>query len=114
MSEEAHSATPVASDRQQQTAPAIFYLLSAILIGLFAYRLLVPVHAMPSPTERNLTIIFDVLMVAGLFGMKRRAPNAQALFWIAAAAGVGLLLLRTTGVTGFWSGHLRFTYLPRN
>lgn len=97
----------------QPATPAIFYILAALLIGLFAYRLLVPVHVMPSPTERNVTILFDVLMVAGLFGMKRRAPNAQALFWIAAAAGVGLLLLRLTGQTGFWSGHLRFTFLPR-
>lgn len=114
MSEEVHSAAPGARDQQPQTAPAIFYALSALLIGLFAYRLLVPVHVMPSPTERNLTIIFDALMVAGLFGMKRRAPNAQALFWMAAAAGVGLLLIRMTGMTGFWSGHLRFAYLPRN
>lgn len=114
MSEVEHPETPGSSDRQPGTAPAIFYVLSALLIGLFAYRLLVPAHVMPSPTERNLTIIFDALMVAGLFGMKRRALNAQALFWIAAAAGVGLLVLRTTGVTGFWSGHLRFTYLPRN
>lgn len=93
--------------------PAIFYMLSALLIGLFAYRLLVPVHVMPSPTERNLTILFDIMMVAGLFGLKRRAADAQALFWIAAAAGVGLLALRLTGNTGFWSGHLRFTFLPR-
>ncbi|MCB1534780.1 MAG: hypothetical protein KDJ44_08655 [Rhodoblastus sp.] len=113
MSENAPPAE-AALDQPRQTAPAIFYILSILLIALFFYRLLIPVHVMPSPTERNLTILFDILMVAGLFGMKRRAPNAQALFWIAAAAGVGLLLLRTTGVTGFWSGHLRFTYLPRN
>lgn len=113
MSDDAPVPETVVRGAPPPTAPAVFYVLSALLIGLFLYRLLVPVHAMPSPTERNMTILFDVLMVAGLFGMKKRAPNAQALFWIAAVAGLGLLVLRMTGTTGFWSGHLRFTYLPR-
>ncbi|MCC0006000.1 MAG: hypothetical protein H6872_15310 [Methylobacteriaceae bacterium] len=113
MSEETPRVVAPASEPPPSNAPAIFYILSFLLILLFLYRLLTPVHAMPSPTERNLTMVFDALMVVGLFGMKRSASNVQALFWIAAAAGVGLLLLRMTGEIGFWSGHLRFTYLPR-
>ena len=113
MSEETPRAEAPALESSPSNAPAIFYILSFLLIALFLYRLLVPVHAMPSPTERNLTMVLDLLMVVGLFGMKRRASNVQALFWIAAVAGAGLLALRMTGEIGFWSGHLRFTYLPR-
>ena len=66
---------------------------------------------------RNMTIGLDLLCVIGLIGtgihfFKNSLPGEsmawKVLFWIALAAGLGLLLIRSNGDDSWWTGHLRY------
>lgn len=83
-------------------------LLAALLIGNFMWRALVPAHEYPMRSVQVLTMIFDLGLIAGLIGMKSRAPKLKVLFWIALAAGIGLFAIRLNGDAGWWTGHLTY------
>ena len=89
---------------------AIAILLPCLLTGNFLWKLLTPAHEFPMRTEQVMTMAFDLLMVMGLFGLKKSMP--AALFWIALVAGVGLFALRLS-VDGWWTGHLTYSIPPQ-
>lgn len=83
-----------------------FMLVAALLIGNFLWRLLVPASEYPMRSVQVLTMVFDLALVAGLIGMRSRAPKLKVLFWIALAAGIGLFAIRLNGDASWWTGHL--------
>ena len=87
----------------------IFILASIYLIAVFLYRVLIPGNEWPMRTEQVMTMGFDLLVIVGLVGMKRRVPQAAILFWIALAAGVGLFAIRFSSEPSWWTGHLANT-----
>jgi hypothetical protein len=68
------------------------------------------VHEFPLRTEQVLTMTFDFLMTAGLFGYRRAMP--APLFWAALVAGIGLFAL-CLSADGWWTGHLTYSLPPR-
>lgn len=83
-------------------------LVAALLIGNFFWRLLVPASEYPARAVQVLTMVFDLGLLAGLIGMKARAPKLKILFWIALAAGIGLFAIRLNGDASWWTGHLLY------
>jgi hypothetical protein len=91
-----------------------FLFVSTYLIASFFWRFLVVAHEGELQTEQYLTIGLDVVAIAGLIFVNTRLSKGKPLFWIALAAGVGLLAMRfLNGQTGWWSGHLAFELCPR-
>ena len=111
MSKKPISRKPTVRPDSSERGRTFPFLLACILIGLFAYRLLVPAEESPMRTVQLMTIAADIGMVAGLFVM--RARIATPLFWIALAAGVGLFAIRATSDAAWWTGHLMFEIPPR-
>ena len=101
------TATPASAGRHQ----TLFFVMCCYLIATFLYRVLTPAHEYPMRSEQMLTIGLDLLMVVGLFGIRRQGP--KPLFVTAMIAGVGVLLLRFTGDAAWWTGHLMYSLLPR-
>ena len=105
------------SERQTTTPQSTGYnrmialLLSAYLIATFLWRALTDGHEYPMRTEQVMEIAFDVLALIGLIGMKAKIP--AALFWIALAAGVGLLAIRLHSDASWWTGHWNYSLRPR-
>jgi len=81
-------------------------LVAALLIGNFLWRVLVPAAKYPMRSVQLLTMGFDLALIAGLIGMKSRAPKLKVLFWIALAAGIALFAIRLKGDASWWTGHL--------
>ncbi len=94
----------------QNRSWAIFLALAAYPIANFLYRTLTAGHEYPMRSEQVMTISFDVLGLIGLYGMRAHGP--KPLFWIALAAGLGLLAIRMNGDASWWTGHLVFS-IPR-
>ena len=94
-----------APDTTERT-PTIFILVAIYLIGSFVWRVLVPAHEYPMRTEQVLTMLLDLGLLVGLFGLKSRAPSMQMLFWIGLMAGVGLFAIRLNSDASWWTGHL--------
>lgn len=90
-----------------------FTILSLYLIVIFLWRLLVPVHELPLRSEQVLTAVLDLLVIAGLVGLKLQLPDGKVLFGIALIAGIGLFAIRLTSDDAWWSGHLVFYLAPR-
>lgn len=88
----------------------IAILLPCLLIGNFLWKVLIPAREFPMRTEQVMTMTFDLLMIMGLFGLRRSMP--APLFWIALAAGIGLFALRLSH-DGWWTGHLTYSIPPR-
>lgn len=88
----------------------IAILLPCLLIGNFLWKLLAPAHEFPMHTEQVMTMTFDLVMIMGLFGLKRSMPTA--LFWIALVVGIGLFALRLSA-DGWWTGHFTYSIPPR-
>src|SRR5258708_32776833 len=86
-------------------------LLPFFLIGQFLGNLLTPAHEYAMRSEQVMTMTFNALMLAGLFGLKRSMP--QPLFWIALVAGLGQFALRLTSDAAWWTGHLVYSIPPR-
>ena len=86
-------------------------LLPCFLIGQFLWNLLTPAHEYAMRSEQVMTMTFNALMLAGLFGLKRSMP--QPLFWIALVAGLGVFALRLTSDAAWWTGHLVYSIPPR-
>ena len=87
------------------------YALSMMLIATFLWRTLTAAHEYPMRSEQVIEILFDVLCVVGMFGVKSKIP--AALFWIGLAAGIGILAIRLNGNASWWTGHLTYSLSPR-
>lgn len=87
------------------------YALSLMLIATFLWRTLTAAHEYPMRSEQVIEILFDVLCVVGMFGVKSKIP--AALFWIGLAAGIGILAIRLNGNASWWTGHLTYSLSPR-
>lgn len=83
-------------------------LVAALLIGNFLWRALMPASEYPERSVQVLTMGFDLALIAGLIGLKSRAPKLKVLFWIALAAGIGLFAIRLNGDASWWTGHLTY------
>jgi len=101
--------TPAATGKPK--TPIVFYLLSVLLIGNFLYRMLVTAHEYPVRTSQMLQIGVDLLMVAGLVGIRKTGP--MPLFWIALIAGIGLFAIRLHSDASWWTGHWSYALSPR-
>jgi hypothetical protein len=102
---------PVQTSDYASRHPIIAVLLPSLLIGHFLWNVLTPAHEFPMRSEQVMTMTLDLLMLGGLFGLKRAMPTP--LFWIALVAGVGLFALRLTGDAAWWTGHLLYSLPPR-
>ena len=98
--------TPVTASRNSMMA----LVLPCFLIAHFLWNLLTPAHEFPLRGEQVMTMTFDFLMLAGLFGLGRAMP--APLSWIALTAGLGLFALRLSD-DGWWTGHLVYSLPPR-
>lgn len=85
------------------------WLLPALLIGNFLWRVLTPAHEYPSRAAQVLEMIIDAGLIAGLFGIKSRMQ--PWLFWVTLICGLGLFAIRFTSDAAWWTGHLIY-YLP--
>lgn len=85
-------------------------LLPCLLIGSFVWKVLIPAHEFPMRTLQVMTMTFDLIMLMGLFALKRSMP--APLFWLALAAGIGLFALRLSH-DGWWTGHLTYSIPSR-
>ena len=56
--------------------PIIAVVLPWLLIGQFLWNLLTPAHEYPMRTEQVMTMTFDFLMVASLFGLRASIPKS--------------------------------------
>ena len=102
------------SDQQKPTSAigqAMPFVTASLLIASFLWRTLTAAHEYPVRSEQVMTMLIDLGLIAGLYGMRQRLP--AALFWIALASGVGLFLIRLNSDASWWTGHLAFSILPR-
>ncbi len=97
--------TPAAPGKPKTST--VFYLLSVLLIGNFLYRMLVAAQEYPVRTSQMLQIGVDLLMVAGLVGIRKTGP--MPLFWIALFAGIGLFAIRLHSDASWWTGHWSYS-----
>ena len=88
-------------------SPIVCYGLAVYLIGSLLWRVLIPAHEYPGTTALYTQIAVDVLVIAGLVGVRAGIP--KALFWIALVAGIGLLAIRLNGEASWWTGHLMYS-----
>ncbi len=88
---------------REHRSPIVCYGLAIYLIGSLLWRVLIPAHEYPGRTAVYLRLAVDVLVIAGLVGV--RARNLKALFWIALVAGIGLLAIRLNSTASWWTGH---------
>src|SRR5258708_2479959 len=86
-------------------------LLPSFLTGQFLWNLLTPAHEYAMRSEQVMTMTFNALMLAGLFGLKRSMP--QPLFWIALVALLEQFALRATSDAAWWTGHLVYSISRR-
>jgi hypothetical protein len=91
--------------------PIVAWLLSALLIGNFLWRVFTDAHEYPMRSAQLLEIGIDALMIVGLFGVKAKLP--APLFWIALIAGLGLFAIRLHGDASWWTGHWNYSLSPR-
>jgi hypothetical protein len=100
-----------AKQRASNHAQIAFFVLSCYLIVNLAYRSLVPAHEYPMRPAQVIAVVLDALCLIGLIGTRKSGP--RALFWAALTAGIGLFAIRMTGDSAWWTGHLRYSLLPR-
>ena len=94
--------------RSENRNELTFILVAALLIGNFLWRALMPAHEYPMRSVQLLTMVFDLALIAGLIGMRSRAPKLKVLFWLALGSGIGLFVIRLTGDASWWMGHLMY------
>ena len=114
---------------EQQTAQTnqtkqyrILFIVTAVwLILNFLWRLLIPAREWASPASVLMTVVFDLIVFAGMCVSWTRlgrdaSPDAppwtagKILFVAALVAGLGLFALRFLhGDNGWWTGHLIYT-----
>ena len=86
-------------------------LLACYLIGSFLWNVLIEAHEYPRLPERVLTMLFNLLGMIGLIGVRAEIP--KPLFWCALIAGIGLFALRLTSDDAWHTGHLSYSLPPR-
>ncbi len=86
------------------------WLLPALLIGNFLWRVLTTAHEYPGRTAQVMEMAIDAALIVGLFGLKARMP--VWLFWLALICGLGLFAIRLNSDASWWTGHLTYS-LPR-
>lgn len=91
----------------------MFYVVGALLIGSFLWRLFTPAHEYPMRSEQVLTMVLDGCLTAGFWGLWKAAKGPDALFWTGLAAGIGLFLIRFHSNASWWTGHYSYWILPR-
>jgi hypothetical protein len=72
MSEPNAAPAPLSTNR----TGVIFLAISAMLIGTFLYRVLVPAHEYALRSDQLLTMGIDLLLIVGLVSMKGRVQMA--------------------------------------
>jgi hypothetical protein len=90
---------------------AVPWLLPALVIGNFLWRVFTPAHEYPMRDAQLLEMGIDALCIAGLFGVKKRM--ATWLFWAALICGIGLFAIRLNSDASWWTGHLMYSLPPR-
>jgi MFS-type transporter involved in bile tolerance (Atg22 family) len=90
---------------------AMPFVTAGLLIASFLWRTLTAAHEYPMRSEQVMTMLIDLGLIAGLYGMRQRLP--AALFWIALVCGIGLFLIRLNSDASWWTGHLAYSILPR-
>ena len=93
------------------THPAIFYILCAMLIGSFVWRMTITATEFPMRTAQMLEMAIDAAMVVGLFGLRKLGP--QVLFVIALICGIGLFAIRLHSDASWWTGHWHYVFDKR-
>jgi hypothetical protein len=88
-------------------SPIVCYGLAVYLIGSLLWRVSIPAHEYPGSTATYIGIAVDLLVIAGLVGIRTGVP--KALFWIALIAGIGLLAIRLNSTASWWTGHLMYS-----
>jgi hypothetical protein len=91
--------------------PALFYLLSVMLIGTFLWRMTITAQEYPSRTALYLELVIDAAMVVGLIGIRKSGP--QALFIAALICGIGLFAIRFHSDASWWTGHWHYVFDKR-
>jgi hypothetical protein len=90
----------------------VFLVISALLIGSFLYRVVVPAHEYAVRSDQLLTMGLDLLAIVCLIGLKRRLRGGSVLYWVALIAGIGLFGIRLLGDDQWWTGHLVYYIEP--
>ncbi len=94
-----------------------YYLVALGLITRCLWRVLTPGGSFPLPPAHYLSMGFDlVLLVVLILGRRHigrwgesEAPAVSRARWVFAAAliaGIGLIAIRFTSHTAWWTGHL--------
>ena len=91
-------------------------VIAALLIVTFVYRLCIPGGEYGSQGIVVLDILLNIGLLVGLYGTRRtlvrEAPGDERwkvgtpLYWAALISGIGLLLIRFTSSSAWWTGHL--------
>lgn len=98
----------------------LYLFICFFLIVQLLWRLFAVAHEYPSRSTQILEMVLDAAMVVAVFGMRGQILAAmpegdgrkglvQALFVVAAIAGIGLFLIRFTGDAAWWTGHLHYS-----
>ncbi|MEZ2333096.1 hypothetical protein AB6802_25525 [Mesorhizobium sp. RCC_202] len=96
-----------------------FRVIAALLIVTFVYRLCIPSHEYDSRGVVILDIVLNIGLLVGLWGTRRtlsqQGPNddrwkvGAPLYWAALISGIGLLMIRFTSNSAWWTGHLMYS-----
>jgi hypothetical protein len=99
---------PSSADGRKSTAA---WIMAGLLIVQFLYRLSVAAHEYPRPTERFMTIGFDILCLVGVVLYRNRIP--QPVYWGALGAGIGMFVIRMRSPESWATGHWDYSLLLR-
>jgi hypothetical protein len=88
--------------------PALFYLISLMLIGTFLWRVTITATEYPMRTAQVLEMVIDAAMIVGLFAIRKSGP--QILFIIALICGIGLFAIRLHSDASWWTGHWHYIF----
>jgi len=91
--------------------PALFYLLCALLIGTFLWRMTITAQEYPPRMALYLELAIDAAMLVGLIGIRKSGP--QALFLAALICGIGLFAIRFHSDASWWTGHWHYVFDKR-
>lgn len=87
------------------------FILAGLLILYFLNCVFVPAHEYPMRPEQVMTMVLEAAMIAGLIGLRKELP--LWLFIVALLCGAGLFLIRFDSDAAWWTGHIRYSLLPR-
>jgi hypothetical protein len=91
--------------------PALFYLISVLLIGTFLWRMTVTATEYPPRSSQILEMVIDAAMIVGLIGIRKSGP--QILLVVALIAGIGVFGIRLHSDASWWTGHWHYIFDKR-